>query len=886
MGLVARYGLHTEDQARTGRDVMARVAEDGIEQIRLAFPDQHGVLRGKAVAAAALPGALADGVGITATLLLKDTSHRTVVPVFAAGGGIGLRDVQGAADAVMVPDPLTFRLLPWLPRTGWMLCDLHWPDGRAIPFATRGLLRRLLGDLDARGFSFITGLEVEFHLTRLIDPRLAPADAGQPGTPPEVALLTQGYQYLTEARLNQMEPILEVLRREVMALGLDLRSIEVEYGPSQVEFTFAPGEGMDPADAMVLFRSAAKQVARRHGHHASFMCRPRLPNVMSSGWHLHQSLRGRDGGNVFAAADDAPLSTLGLHWLAGLLAHAPACAAFTTPTINGYKRYRANSLAPDRAVWGLDNRGVMLRVLGQGAAAHIENRVGEPAANPYLYAASQIVAGMAGLDAAALPPPPPTRPTKPQPRRCPPRSMPRWRRWTPACCSGAPSATASWICCCASSAPSWPATTPRSRSGSSGNTSTCSDEEAAMQRLMVAALAAWLVWPAPPPATAQVPLVRIGVLTDMSGPFADQVGPGSVVAAQLAAEDFAAEARGLRVEIVAADHQNRPDVGSAIARRWVDTENVAAIVDLPNSGVGLAVIEIMRERNRIALASSTASSDVTGRFCAPTTVQWVNDTWAQGNAVARALLRQGGDSWFFLTVDYALGHALERDATAALQAGGGRVLGVVRHPLNTGDFSSLLLRAQSSGANVIALAGTGTDAINAIKQAGEFGLLRAAAGGAQRRLAALFLMVSDVHALGLPTAQGLLLAEAFYWDLNDETRAWSRRWGQRMGGRMPTMDHAGVYSATLAYLRAVRDGGTLEGARVVEMMRRAPIQDPLFGEVVIRADDRAVHAMHIFRVKRPAESRGPWDLYERLDTIPPEQAFRPLADGGCRLVAR
>ncbi|MCK8783156.1 ABC transporter substrate-binding protein [Roseomonas sp. NAR14] len=383
------------------------------------------------------------------------------------------------------------------------------------------------------------------------------------------------------------------------------------------------------------------------------------------------------------------------------------------------------------------------------------------------------------------------------------------------------------------------------------------------------------------PAAAQLQgPVRVGVLTDMSGPFSDQVGAGSVMAARLAVEDFAAEARGMQVELVSADHQNKPDVGSTIARRWVDTENVSAVVDLPNSGVGLAVADIMRERHRVALASSTATSDLTGRACAPTTVQWVTDTWAQGNALARALTAQGGSSWYFITVDYALGHALERDATEAVQRAGGRVLGSARAPLNTGDFSSLLVRAQSSGARVVALANTGTDVINAIKQAGEFGLLR----GGQRQLGALFIMLSDIHALGLRTAQGLTLAEPFYWDLNDDTRAWSRRWSQRMNGRMPTMNHAGVYSATLAYLRAVRDAGTVEGERVVTQMRAAPIRDPLFGEVTIRPDGRAVHAMHVFRVKKPEESQGPWDLYARVDTIPAEQAFRPLDQGGCPLV--
>ncbi|MBL6457076.1 glutamine synthetase [Belnapia sp. T6] len=400
-----RHGLRDDTATSAAAEVLARVEREDIRLIRLAFPDQHGVLRGKAVTAAALAGAMADGVSLTSTLLLKDTSHRTVVPIFSAGGGIGLRDVQGAADFLLLPDPTTFRLLPWAPGTAWMLCDAYWPDGREVEFATRGLCRRMLGRLAAEGYGLVTGLEVEFHLTRLLDPKLAPEDAGQPGTPPEVALLTQGYQYLTEARLDQMQPILDILQREVTALGLDLRSVEVEYGPSQVEFTFAPGEGLAPADAMVLFRSAVKQVAWRHGYHASFMCRPRLPNVMSSGWHLHQSLRDRAGQNAFASGDGGPLSPLGMHWMGGLLAEAPAAAAFTTPTLNGYRRYRPMSLAPDRALWGIDNRGVMLRVLGRGAAAHIENRIGEPAANPYLYMASQVVAGLAGLAARRDPGP-------------------------------------------------------------------------------------------------------------------------------------------------------------------------------------------------------------------------------------------------------------------------------------------------------------------------------------------------------------------------------------------------------------------------------------------------------------------------------------------------
>jgi branched-chain amino acid transport system substrate-binding protein len=327
------------------------------------------------------------------------------------------------------------------------------------------------------------------------------------------------------------------------------------------------------------------------------------------------------------------------------------------------------------------------------------------------------------------------------------------------------------------------------------------------------------------PAFADVPgnTVKVGVLTDMSGPFADQVGAGSVTAAKMAAEDFAPEAKGLKVEILFADHQNKPDIGTAQARTWVDTQGVDAVVDLPNSGVALAVASVMHDRNRVTLASSAATSAMTGKACLPTTVQWVLDTWSLGHSTAAALLKQGGNSWYFLTVDYALGQALEADATAAVLAGGGKVLGAIRQPLGTSDFSSALLQAQSSGANVLALANTGADAINAIKQAGEFGMTKTV------KVAALFMQISDVYSLGLPAAQGLSLTEAFYWDLNAGTRAFSQRFAARMGGRMPTEDQAGVYSATLAYLRAVRDAGTIEGDKVVAQMRAHPIEDALFG---------------------------------------------------------
>jgi glutamine synthetase len=402
LSFVVRHALWSDEQKEAAQR-MRRIAEEkNLEVIRFSFPDQHGILRGKALVAGEALAALESGVTITTTMFAKDSSHRTVFPVFTAGGGFGMKEMEGAADVLMVPDPLTFRILPWAPTTGWVLCDIHFADGRPVPFATRQLHRSVLADLAARGYDHVAGLEVEFHLFKLDDPRMAVGDAGQPGQPPQVSLLSHGYQYLTEQRYDQMEPALEIIRRDILALGLPLRSVEIEFGPSQCEFTFQPRSGLEPADTMVLFRSAVKQIARRHGYHATFMCRPKLPNVFASGWHLHQSLTSRTSGeNLFVTKDDGEvMSALGRFYLAGLLAHARASAAFSTPTINGYKRYRSYSLAPDRAIWGRDNRGVMIRALGgaNDPSTRLENRIGEPAANPYLYMASQILSGLDGVD--------------------------------------------------------------------------------------------------------------------------------------------------------------------------------------------------------------------------------------------------------------------------------------------------------------------------------------------------------------------------------------------------------------------------------------------------------------------------------------------------------
>jgi glutamine synthetase len=397
---VERHGLWTADQARLAKAVARQIKKDKLELIRFSFADQHGVLRGKTLVAEDALGAMRNGVTMTTTLLAKDTSHKTVYPVFTAGGGFDMEEMQGGGDFVMVADPATFRVLPWAPNTGWFLCDIVFTNGKPVPFSTRQILRDALARLAARGFDLLAGLEVEFHLFKIENPRLSLDDATWPPCAPDVSLLNQGYQYLTETRFDQIDAALEPIRRGVQALGMPLRSLEIELGPSQCEFTFRPQAGLDAADTMILFRAATKQIARRHGLLASFMCRPGLPNLFSSGWHLHQSLLDRKRGrNVFVGHEEGGLSVTGRHFLGGLLAHARAGAAFTTPTVNGYKRYRPFTLAPDRAIWARDNRGVMVRVLGQPGdpATHLENRVGEPAANPYLYIAAQIYSGLDGI---------------------------------------------------------------------------------------------------------------------------------------------------------------------------------------------------------------------------------------------------------------------------------------------------------------------------------------------------------------------------------------------------------------------------------------------------------------------------------------------------------
>jgi branched-chain amino acid transport system substrate-binding protein len=375
--------------------------------------------------------------------------------------------------------------------------------------------------------------------------------------------------------------------------------------------------------------------------------------------------------------------------------------------------------------------------------------------------------------------------------------------------------------------------------------------------------------------------VKLGVLNDMSGLYADLSGPGAVAAARMAVEDFGAEKKGIKVEIISADHQNKPDVGSNIARTWIDVDKVDAIVDVPTSSVALAVNDVVREKNKVFLVSGAASSDLTGPKCSPNTVHWTYDTWSLANGTGKAIVKTGGDSWFFITADYAFGHALERDTAAVVEGNGGKVLGRVRVPLNNSDFSSFLLQAQQSKAKIIGLANAGGDTINSIKQAAEFGIV---SGG--QNLAGLLVFITDVHALGLQTAQGLILTEAYYWDRNDESRAFAKRFAPQYKGNMPTMVHAGVYGAVLHYLKAVealKNAG--DGKAVVAKMKELPTDDPLFGKGTIRADGRKIHDMYLFEVKKPSESKGPWDYYKLRATIPAAEAFRPLKEGNCPLVS-
>lgn len=395
---------------------------------------------------------------------------------------------------------------------------------------------------------------------------------------------------------------------------------------------------------------------------------------------------------------------------------------------------------------------------------------------------------------------------------------------------------------------------------------------------VVAALATNIL----PAMAADLPTFKVGVLNDQSGLYADIAGPGAVEAAKMAVEDFAPEKHGFKVEVIAADHQNKPDIGASIARKWFDVEQVDVVADVPTSSVALAVSQIAKDKDKAFLVTSAGTSDLTGRACTPNNVHWTYDTWALANGTARAVIASGGKSWFFLTADYAFGHALERDASEIVKANGGSVIGRVRAPFQTSDFSSFLLQAQQSKASIIALANAGGDTINSLKQAQEFGI---SAGG--QKLAGLLVFLSDVHAMGLPTAQGLLLTEAFYWDLTDKTREWSKRFAPRNGGKYPTMNQAGTYASVLHWMKAIAamdKQKARSGSAVVAQMKAMETDDPLFGKGSIRIDGRKLHDMYLFQVKSPQESRQPYDYYKLLSTVPADKAFRPLSESECPLL--
>ncbi|MGX6448235.1 glutamine synthetase family protein [Patulibacter sp. S7RM1-6] len=408
-GFVDRHDLWTEAQYAAAGQLRRVVDEVGIELVRCSFVDQHGVLRGKTLTRDALPAALRDGITAPSSLVLKDTSGRSVFPVFSRDVGVGVEGFSGAGDVVLVPDPTTFRVLPWAPSTAWILCDLRFPDGGEVPFCTRGILRRTLASLADRGYGLTVGVELEFHVFRADEETLTADRVGRPGAPGRPASVgptTGGSQLLHEEALDGMDELVRALSAGLTRLDLPLRSIELEFGPSQLEVTMAAGDALRAADDVVLCRSAIRQICRRHGYHATFMSRPAGAETASTGWHLHQSLRDLEtgaGAFVPRAADGAPagvLSSTGQRYLAGLLTHARAAAVFTTPTVNGYKRYVPFSLAPDRVLWGIDNKGAMVRAVGGPGdpATRLENRSGEPAANPYLYVASQVISGLDGLD--------------------------------------------------------------------------------------------------------------------------------------------------------------------------------------------------------------------------------------------------------------------------------------------------------------------------------------------------------------------------------------------------------------------------------------------------------------------------------------------------------
>lgn len=399
MGFIERHNLYTVDQTRAAAEVIRRIELEDLRWVRVVFADQHGLLRGKTVAASELASVLRSGLTVVSTLLSKDTSGTTVYQAFSTDGGCGIAEMAGAGDMVMVPDPDTFRVLDWVDKTGWLLCDLYFTNGQSVPLCSRSMLRRAVQRAADNNFNVLTGTELEFHIFQA-----PPLDRSLRGKTSAPQLVNTGYQLLSEDRIDSLGPVVTIFCEHLQRLGVPLRTIEVEFGPSQLEVTLNPETGVQAADTVMLLRSALKQIARRHGYHVTFMCRPKIPRVFSSGWHLHQSLlhKGvREGENAFVAdASDEILSDVGRHYLAGQLRHAAAASVFAVPTVNGYKRFQAYSMAPDRVSWAKDNRAAMLRVTGSAAerSTHVENRIGEPVANPYLYMASQLTAGLNGIE--------------------------------------------------------------------------------------------------------------------------------------------------------------------------------------------------------------------------------------------------------------------------------------------------------------------------------------------------------------------------------------------------------------------------------------------------------------------------------------------------------
>ncbi len=407
-GFVARYGLYTPEQAAEAEMVADKIRALGLRTVRLVVVDQHGMPRAKALSPDVAIAAMANGLDFSGAIYSLDTGNQVFVPAFAAGGGFGIAEFTGFPDVVLVPDPASFRLLPWADRTGWMLCDVYFSNGQPMPLDGRGLLRRCLADLADAGYDYLAGIEVEYYIVKVDSEHIAPENAGFTAPPPQVSVFERGYQYLSEVRLDSVASTLEAIRDGLSAVGLPPRSMEDEWGPGQMEFSFSPISGLAAADAVVLFRSAVKQICQRRGLLATFMCRLALPNFFPSGWHLHESLLSRqDGRNAFASEDDF-LSGIGRHFVAGLLDHALPMAVFATPTVNGYKRFRPYSFAPDRVCWALENRGALVRVQGApgDANSHVEMRMGEPAANPYLYMAANVAAGLDGMGRELDPPPP------------------------------------------------------------------------------------------------------------------------------------------------------------------------------------------------------------------------------------------------------------------------------------------------------------------------------------------------------------------------------------------------------------------------------------------------------------------------------------------------